>query len=396
METDKIEEIELVEKDNTVIIFKKILEEYLFNRYNNPEIRNKVQTCIIHPHEYSYTLSSFYNKLRGFNPATEFSNVFYLYPNKDNVYNTNKNVLVDNEKNMLYTIRLDHRLGYMAVMSLLKVLMLDFDLKDYDVSSKEELKQKTLQTFKDINFFLISKNEQPLVWYMSETDNGFHFFLINKYIDYKEKENIFQRFLTLICGDMDYAAFSIFNGFCVRLSKKMNRENDYVAKHKEIKINASLQNKVLDTSSLICDNEEDLKTIKDGILKTLNVKYRLIKYFIQFSIKHFEYILYNFNSKEVLSIIREHLESTICSTDNFFEEMKNSFGIFDKNPSNILNFINKVNVNDVNDFELIDKIVNPTVSNARPLITALNYKYLKYKQKYIELKKMQNKIKNDD
>jgi hypothetical protein len=395
MDTDKIKEIERVEKDNTVVIFKKILE-YLYNRYNNPEIRNKVQTCIIHPHEYSYTLGIFYNKLRGFNPATEWSNVFYLYPNKDNVYNTNNNVLVDNEKDLLYTIRLDHRLGYMAVMSLLKVLMLDFDLKDYDVSSKEELKQKTLETFKNINIFLKSENEQPLVWYMSETDNGFHFFLINKYIDYKEKDNIFQRFLTIICGDMDYAAFSIFNGFCVRLSKKLNRENDYVAKHKEIKIPALSLNKVFDTSTLIYDNEEDLKTIKDGILKTLNVKYRLIKYFIQFSTKHFEYILYNFNSKKVLSIIREHLELTICSTDNLFDEMKNSFGIFEKNPSNIIRFITKVNDNDVNDFELIDKIVNPTVSNGRPLITALNYKYLKYKQKYIELKKMQNKIKNID
>lgn len=90
---------------------------------------------------------------------------------------------------MLYTIRLDYRLGHMAVMSMLKVLMLDFDIKDYDVSSKEELRQNALQLFRNLNNYLISINETPLVWYMSETDKGFHFFLINKYINYKDKDN---------------------------------------------------------------------------------------------------------------------------------------------------------------------------------------------------------------
>lgn len=381
------------EENSTVPIFEKILT-YLLGRYNNQEIRNKVPTCLIHPHEYSYTYSSFYNKLRGFNPATEWTNVFYFYPIKDDVYNTDRNVLVGDEKNMLYTIRLDHRLGYMAVMSMLKILMLDFDMKDYDVSSKEELKEKALQLFKNINEYLKSEGEKPLVWYMSETDKGFHFFLINKYINYKETNYVFQRFLTMICGDMDYAAFSVFNGFCVRLSKKMNREHDYVAKHTEITIPGLSLDTSIDTSTLIYDNVEDLNTIKDEILKAINVKYRLIKYFIQFTTKHFEYLLYNFNRDQVLKKIREHLRLTISSTDEFFNSMK-ILGVFNKTPSNIIDFIKKQNDKDVTDFELIDRIVRPVVSTSRPLIEELpdrvyEQKYLKYKQKYLELKKLQN------
>ena len=57
---------------------------------------------------------------------------------------------------------------------------------------------------------------------------------------------------------MDYAAFSIYNGFCVRLSKKMNRENDYVAKYTEIRIPGLSLDSSFDTSTIIYDNEEDL------------------------------------------------------------------------------------------------------------------------------------------
>jgi hypothetical protein len=381
--------------DRTPAIFAKILD-YLVGRYNNPEIRAKVPTCLIHPHEYSYTIGSFYNKLRGFDPSTEWRNVYYFYPNKDSVYNTDKNVLVGKEKDMLYTVRLDHRLGYMAVLSMRKILMLDFDIKDYEVSSKDELKIKALELFKNLNDFLRQGGEEPLVWYGSETDKGFHYFLINKFIDYQEQNYIYQRLLTLVCGDMDYAAFSIFNGFCVRLSKKMNRENDYVATHKELKVPSLSSDTVFDTNSLIYDSVDDLRTVKDDILKVLNVKYRLIKYFIQFTTKHFEYLLYNYNKIDLATNIRTHIDLAIGASDELFNQMKNVSGVFEKTPSNIINFIKKTDRADTANFEIVDRIVRPNLYEKEPssrvgLIEELDggykKKYLKYKQKYIEYKK---------
>ncbi len=166
--------------DNTADLFKNILT-HLSNRHTNPLIRNLIPTCIIHPHEYSYTKEHFTYKLSSMGPRTEWVNVLYFLPNKDHVHNTPQNILIDHETNMLYTIRLDYRLGHMAVMSMLKVLMLDFDIKDYDVSSKEELRQNALQLFRNLNNYLISISNTPLVWYMSETGKGFHFFLIQNF-----------------------------------------------------------------------------------------------------------------------------------------------------------------------------------------------------------------------
>jgi hypothetical protein len=344
---------DVFDTDNTADLFKNILT-HLSNRHTNPLIRNSIPTCIIHPHEYSYTKEHFNHKLRSMNPSTEWSNVLYFLPNKDDVHNTPQNILVDHEINMLYTIRLDYRLGHMAVMSMLKVLMLDFDIKDYDVKSKEELRQNALQLFRNLNNYLISISKTPLVWYMSETDKGFHFFLINKYINYKDKDNIYQYFLTLICGDIDYAVFAVFNGFCVRLSKKTNRENDYVAIHNEIimpKIHKSI-----DISSLIFNNKEDLKTVKNDILQMLNVKYKLIKYFIQFTTKHFEYILYNPNLMTVRTLIREHIEETIASTASKFDSIHLNKEI----PADIISFV--IDNSGIDNFKLIDEIIRPNNS----------------------------------
>lgn len=383
----------MAEKDKTNIIFVKILE-FLVKRYNDPIVRSQVPTCIIHPHEYSYTLRNFYYKVQGFNPSTEYHNVFYYYPVKDIVYNTPQNVITEDEKKTLYyTVRLDHRLGYMAVMSLLKVLMLDFDIKDYDVKTKAELKIKACELLKNINIFLKENEEIPLVWYCSETDKGYHFFLMNKIIDYKEESKIYQKFMTLICGDLDYAAFSVYNGFCVRLSKKMDRENDYVAKHSEIKIPNISTDIIIDESSLIYDNIGDLLTIDDEIIKLLNVKYKLIKYFIQFTTKHFEYSLYNYKKEIVNQFIREHIQDVIKNSNDSFNRMKIS-GEFIKNPSNIIDFIKKTDDFDTTDFTKIDKIVRPDLYETKPIIEELDggykMKYLKYKNKYLKMKKIQS------
>ena len=133
--------------------------------------------------------------------------------------------------------------------------------------------------------------------------------------------------------------------------------------------------KSIDISSLIFNNKEDLKTVKDDILQMLNVKYKLIKYFIQFTTKHFEYILYNQNSIRVKELIRQHIAETITSSASNFERLH----LNKEKPADIISFI--IDNSGMDNFKLIDEIIRPSKS-----LISFEKKYIKYKYKYIKYK----------
>jgi hypothetical protein len=101
--------------------------------------------------------------------------------------------------------------------------------------------------------------------------------------------------------------FTNFHGWCVRLSKKTGRENDWVAKQSTDITTIILPNSSYQNISLVYLDSEDLLDIKPDLLKLIKFKYHLIKYFEFFTDIHADYILSFYKGPSMVHIIREQL-----------------------------------------------------------------------------------------
>ena len=77
-----------------------------------------------------------------------------------------------------FSVRLDLRFGVMVVLTCYNMLVLDYDVKDFFEEVNPEniriTKKYILRTFRKLTKVSKERLNLPLVWYISETDKGFH------------------------------------------------------------------------------------------------------------------------------------------------------------------------------------------------------------------------------
>lgn len=359
----------------------KVINEKISKKFTDPDVRNKLCTCVKNPHEYTYLVNTYMKyKIEWARDLTiEWKNMLYIYPNRDNVYNTFNNVH-NIESKEPYSIRLDHRHGGMFVMAMYDILMLDFDMKDYEVKNKYELKTMIDNLLTYINT-LIPSDTKKMIWHYAESDKGYHVYLVNYKINYKDDE--IQKFMTLICSDILYAAFTSFHGICVRLSKKEGRSKDYVAKVPEEEITIPY---TMPSGDIYMHNEErNMLTVDNKIIDIIVYQYNLIDYFKKFSQKYIDILLYNPGDKgvTVLALIREHIDSI---KNDVMRNTADKTDIHDKL---------KYRYTGIDDlFNNIKEIVEPTTKEKSLIVelsggNTLYYNknaYSKHKNKYLYIK----------
>lgn len=288
----------------------------------------QLDVCIKNPDEVSFNLNNFslllfsmYNRdddLKEIHSdiyqTQTYMNMFYLYPNLDNVYNTFlNNPLNSNYDNILqnpFSIRFDMRYGVMAVMTCYNMLVLDYDTKDFFDTVNYENNLKTKQFIKKSFIKLCTEAKKKynliLVWCITQTDKGVHLYLVNHHID--SRNAFWARLLVILCCDINYAVFTRSQNFAIRLSKKSKREKDIVAiPMEDNKINLGEILITKSFSEFIYFDNSDLETIKPDLIKTLKYKFRLINYFQNFTEKHLEYIKWYKHDKEYINQIREDI-----------------------------------------------------------------------------------------
>ena len=373
--------------ENVKIKYDEKFDSFLNKLSQDPNIH----TCIKNKHKFTINKKSLNTLISSWGQSNNIKthNMFYFYPNLDKYHNTNLNYPLSTEFNDIldnsFNIRLDHRIGNMVVISSYNMLVIDFDVKDfYAENFTQEEKKETYNIIKNTlkRICDIGKDySYTFVWHLSESDKGFHAFLINQYVNINEFKWLY--FMLSLCGDIQYVAFTYFHGWCVRLSKKSGRMNDYVAKQSTDLNTIILPNSSNQNISLIYNNIEDLKSIKVDLLKLIKYKYNLIKYFNFFTDLHAEYILYYEYGYKMTNIIRTHLKQIWESIIDIKEYSEliifNYLSDFTVLDSNISNF-----------YEEIEKQLNSDGRNydRKKLIDEMNKKYLKYKSKYLKLKKI--------
>lgn len=94
------------------------------------------------------------------------------------------------------------------------VLMFDIDLKDHDHEIGDDVFLKKIK-----KEFLINKLENSNdVFYLDESSNGFHIFLLNKRVNHKSEEAI--NYMIDFDCDIKYIICSFLRGFSIRINKK--------------------------------------------------------------------------------------------------------------------------------------------------------------------------------
>lgn len=310
---------------NSVYVDQSLPFDDKFNDFiHDIQVDGGIQTCIKNKHKFTINKNNLDRMIHdwGRNPGIRTQNMFYFYPNMDEYYGTSDNYPLgkkfNNKLENNFSIRLDHRVGNMVVISSYNMLVIDFDVKDFypEVFTPEQ----------KISTYLIIKNTlkriceigkahgYKFVWHLSESDKGFHAFLINQYVNCNDPKWLY--FMLAFCGDVLYVGFTNFHGWCVRLSKKTGREKDYVAKQSTDISTIILPDSSQQNISLVYLDPEDLNEIKPDLLKLIKFKYHLIKYFGFFTDIHADYILSFYKGKSMVTIIREQLEDIYNKIDS--------------------------------------------------------------------------------
>lgn len=160
------------------------------------------------------------------------TDIFYLFPfatsNMDEYFSSKQNYIRPNNNIIGYAFK-----NKFFNISFTDIIMFDYDEKDFserDFGKKPDRGiilqylinklQRVVNGFKsryniDINFLFVL------------TDRGFHFFLLNKTGSYR---NLFIiELMIAICNDNWYNAFVYSNGWAVRLNKKTDKPDDFIA-----------------------------------------------------------------------------------------------------------------------------------------------------------------------
>ena len=109
----------------------------------------------------------------------------------------------------------------MNLISFQNLMVIDWDaspIKDTDKNGKDEL-------LKSIKVLL---EQFPYTFYIYETFNGFHGYLVSKNFDYYSWDTL--KLLKQLQCDKYYIGFTRKIGFTVRLNKKLNRNEEFIEK----------------------------------------------------------------------------------------------------------------------------------------------------------------------
>ena len=296
---------------NTHVSPFEYLVKYFNNKFVDHSIKEKLPTCTANKKENEFSINEYIKLKTSYGSASYWKNIYYLDPDLDSDYDTDKNFPYIEEdhsskKRKFYSVRFDFRVTPMMVMTMLRMFMLDFDIKDYNIIDKREMIEKIFIVLKNINNALYEKGFPLFIWHIAESDRGFHVFLLNHEIDIWD-DNI-RLFMVQICTDLQYAAFANLNAYSTRLTKKKGYPDDFVAR------------KWNDQPFFYDDTKTSLDTINISILKAVIYKYNLIKYFSEFKINYLDYIYNN-----VLSNLK-HKNIMVTKMRNHFSIMEKYVG----------------------------------------------------------------------
>jgi len=156
----------------------------------------------------------------------------YIYPNIDHLFGTNlndpygkhMNDFFDSDDAFPFTFEfdLDKKIFVICARNL---LMLDWDYKDLDLENPTEYIIGMIQEVaNELSKFL---DGEEVVFTCNLTDRGIHAFLLSHPMDFRN-QNILD-FMSQICTDAWYVAFTPLRGWCVRLSPKAETFDDFIA-----------------------------------------------------------------------------------------------------------------------------------------------------------------------
>jgi hypothetical protein len=131
-----------------------------------------------------------------------YEHIIMLSDGLKNYIKKPQRVLYD-KKDYYVAIDLNTNLHYICFRN---IAMIDIDLHFHETKD---------QVLKDLILKLKEYND---TYYIDETLNGFHIYILNKYMNHNDKETI-EYLLNFKC-DIKYIICTYLRGFCVRLNKK--------------------------------------------------------------------------------------------------------------------------------------------------------------------------------
>ena len=295
----------------------KYLVEYFYNKFTDPLVKSKLPTCNANKTGDAFTIDNYLKLKNQYSSAGYWGNIYYLDPNLDAEYGTDGNFPYimespDSPNRKYYSIRFDFRVTPMMVMTMLKMFMLDFDLKDYKVKDKNELINIIYEVLRNINDLLKRGGFETFIWHIAESDQGFHIFLLNHEVDIWD-DNV-RLLMVSICTDLQYAAFANMNAYSTRLSKKKGRPNDFIARPWAKR-------------TIFYDRHNPiLQTIDKKIIKAIVYKYNLIDYFLNFTPDYYDAIYYKAiltlpQTNIMVNAIRSHMATMEAYTNKEIDKI---------------------------------------------------------------------------
>lgn len=183
-----------------------------------------------------------------------YENVKMLSTGLQNYINKPQRVLCNNKNNYV-AIDMYTNLYYICFKDL---VVFDIDLENNNLFFKNMKKKYLINKFKNYDD----------IFYLDETKNGFHIFLLNKRYHHTSKEAI--EYMIEFGCDIKYIVCTYLRGFCIRLNKKNINDNMYI--HCGIYNNSlNLYSDMIEIdSSSDSESEPEIVRINKEILNDIN------------------------------------------------------------------------------------------------------------------------------